>query len=164
MKVVENTDNRLVIEDNHADKKLALTIGVVIFLLIALYLLYELDWMIALAPGIAALVCYVMLKRENSVNILTLNKSENRISFSMNDGRETTEFSRPYTELVEAQTTRKRSSSSGTTDSYIYCPILVFVGNEEFPLRKYHSAGSQSRDMADAINAFMQSEPTSSQD
>ena len=119
--------------------------------------------MIASIPGVAALACYLVMRRENSVNVLKLNKSENRISFSMSDGRETAEFSRPYTQPVEAQTSRKRSSSSGTTDSYIYYPILVFSGNERFPLRKYHSAGSQSRDMVDAINTFMQSEPASRQ-
>ncbi|MEM7360426.1 MAG: hypothetical protein AAF431_15120 [Pseudomonadota bacterium] len=156
MNILENTEDRLVIEDTHEDKKLALKIFIVFMLGMAIYLFVtELDGTIAAFPGVLAIAAYIALKLTKGGNTLTLDRKANQIHFVMDDGKEVTEFNRPFSELVRAFVSEKRSSSDSTSGT-VKCPILVFEGGEEFKLRKHHSAGTQSRDIVDVITEFLE--------
>lgn len=157
MKVLENTNDRLVIEDTHEDKKLALKIAIVFLLGVAAYIfINERDWTITSLPVVLAIAAYIALAMTKGGNTLTLDRSQNKIHFVMDDGKDVSEFTRPFTELIKAYVSEKRSPGSSSSSSTVKCPMLVFKGGEEFKLRKHHTAGTQSREIVEEISAFIE--------
>ena len=155
MKVLENTDDRLVIEDTHEDKKIALKIAIVVLSGMVIYMLYSGDGSIALLPGGLAVAALIALLLTKGGNTLTLDKAQNQISFVMDDGKELSQFQRPFTDLVSAFVSEKEPTGRGHGGT-VKCPVLVFRNDEQFKLRKHHTAGSQSREMVDVITGFLE--------
>jgi len=155
MKILENTHDRLVIQDTHEDKKLALKIVIFFMFGMAAYMLfYERDWTIASLPAGLAVIAYIVLILTKGGNTLTLDRKQNSIYFVMDDGKNVSEFTRPFTELIKAYVS-ERDASSGSTSGKVKCPMLVFKDGEEFKLRKHHTAGTQSKDIVDVISDFL---------
>ncbi|MEM7705026.1 MAG: hypothetical protein AAF358_05705 [Pseudomonadota bacterium] len=158
MQIIEESATRLVLEDTHRDKRVALVIASVIAMVVAVYLAIELDFTVASLPFVLGLVALVALWRMDYKATLEFDRSRGKFTHTVTDRGKASESTLELNDIAKAEVSESDpDNSSGDTPSPNYRPDLILADGTRYALRDFHSAGTQSEEVVDRVNRFLES-------
>ncbi len=159
MRVVEQSEDRLVLKDNQLDKKLGISALAVFLLFVAFLFAGGGDWIVASIPIALAAGAIVYLKLTLQSALVEFDRTTDRVTLSVKGRKSSEEWHWKLSDLDGAEVSETR----GTGDSHgggRKQPVIVLKDGTRVPIRPYYSAGAQSWNAIIAIRRFIGQEKT----
>lgn len=159
MRVVEKSEDRLVLKDNQLDKKLGISALCVLLLFFAFDVAQGGDWIEASIPIALAAVALVYLKLTLLSSVIEFDRAADRVALSVTGRNKNEQWDWKLSDLVGAEVseTRRSGESRGNGQKL---PVIVLKDGARVPIRPYHSAGAQSWTAVMAIRRFIGQDKT----
>ena len=153
MRVAEESEHRLVLKDTQFDKKLGIGIPVFVLLVMAILLVADGAWLVALIPVLLAAGALVYLKLTLLGATVTFDRAIDQVTLSVTSRKGSEDWRWRLSDIVGAEV----SGTGGSVESGggRKRPVIVLKDGTRVPIRPYYSAGSQSWSAVIAIRRFV---------
>jgi len=159
MRVVEKSEDRLVLKDNQVDQKLGIFALCAILLVFAFDFAWGGDWIEASIPIALAAVALVYLKLTLLSAVIEFDRAADRVALSVTGRNKNEQLDWKLSDLFGAEVSETRRSGE-SRGNRLNQPELALKDGTRAPIRPYHSAGAQSWTAVMAIRRFIGQDKT----
>ncbi len=157
MEIIENTPERLSFRDEQSDKRIGLMFISIFLAVVGFIFAREGGYGIAAIFLLPAIVCFLLSRRPQPVTTTVFDRATNQVQQITEHRGERSEKTLSLDDIAKADISRRGDIEAG--DGGFDQPVLVLHDGTVWPLREYHSAGTQSQAAVDAIEAFLKRAP-----